>query len=85
MFKNLTLNNNKKEIHITENGKSLPGSIVQSITVQVFRVEASKMQVPRVQLYKPLESKAWYPLDGVKLNTPTLSLNTCVLSGYMWC
>ena len=25
-------------------------------------------------------SKAWYPLDSVKLNTPMLSLNTCMLS-----
>ena len=31
-------------------------------------------------LQRLLSTKAWYPLDGVKLNTPTLSLNTCVLT-----
>ena len=45
MFKNFTLNNNRKEIDITKNGKNFQAPRVQSRSVQTPSVQAFRVQV----------------------------------------
>ena len=54
MFKNFTLNNNRKEIDITKNGKNFQAPRVQSRSVQTPSVQAFRVQVSTSCIQSPV-------------------------------
>ena len=74
MFKNSTLNNKKKEVDVTKNGKNFLDPSVQSPSVPAFGVQASRgqasshpkskrpgVQRPNVQTMRPESSFSGMP------------------------
>ena len=54
MFKNFTLNNNRKEIDVTKNGKNFQAPRVQSRSVQTPSVQAFRVQVSTSCIQSPV-------------------------------